>query len=110
MFMIIVSQLLVEADERVVVSRLLFYARDNRIHAHVDAVLDTERAIANVVVLVVDTSAVVSAAHTLALAILVNTPEVIDTIVDRLLVAPLAEECWRNGPESHVLRLQFEQS
>lgn len=72
------------------------------------AIVDSEATILHVIILIVQVHVVLGATEALSLTVLVDTPQDINTLVNRLLVAELAEEGRCNGPKSDVLDLQLE--
>ena len=73
-----------------------------------DSVGDTKRTITSVVSLVVVAVRSVRTAHTLLLTVLVDAPQVVNSIIDGLLVGVPADHGWSKGEESDVLEFQLE--
>ena len=57
---------------------------------------------------VVEASAILGGTKVSLLSVLVDTPEVVDSVVNRLVVGVLEEHGWCNGKESDVLDLELE--
>jgi hypothetical protein len=58
--------------------------------------------------IVVDAMLLVGAVKTLIYTVHVDSPQVVNTLVDLAVVAISAGDCGSNQPEEHVLGLQFE--
>lgn len=87
----VVLNALVETRERVAVHGALARASRDRIHRQVKTVEDSEAAILHMLVLFVQVHRVLCATEALLLAVLMNAPKDVDALIDRLLIAELAE-------------------
>lgn len=58
----------------------------------------------------VDTVFQVCSSKALINSVLVNSPHVVDSLVNAFLVAVLADEGWGNCPQQHVMSFEFEES
>ena len=61
-------------------------------------------------VIVVETSRVVSSTHVSLLSVLVDAPDIAYSILNGLIVSISQNKSWSNGPESHILYLELEKS
>lgn len=72
------------------------------------AIVVLESTIIGMRVIFIEVSGDFRAAEALLHAVLVDAPQIVDTVVNSLLVAVLAENGWRSGEESHILESQLE--
>ena len=68
-------------------------------------VVDLEAAVLDVLIVIVQVSGVLGAAKALPLAILVDAPQNVNSLIDPLLIAVLAEQGGTDRPESNILKL-----
>lgn len=104
----VVLNALMETRERVVVHGTLARTSRDRVHGQVKTVEDPEAAVLNMLALFVQVHRVLCATEALLLAVLMNAPKDINALIDRLLIAELAEKGGCDGPEANILQLQFE--
>lgn len=99
---------LVEPSEGVVEERLGGDAVNNGVVSDMEAIVNLHVFI--LVVLIVHTRLVYGATETLALAVVVDPPKVIDSLVNSRGVSGACQESGGGNPEDHVLGLQFKHS
>lgn len=104
----VVDEGLMESLERIVEHGGVHGSIDDGIHAQMKTIEGAEGTVSHMLVLSVLVRSCLGAAETLLGAVLVNAPEVVDAIIDRLLVAVLAEQARGCGKECNVLKLQLE--
>ena len=97
-----------EPCEGVVQHRCVLQPSDDAVHANVQAVVDAETAVIDMVVVAIDVSCIFSATKTLLFAVLVNAPQVFNTLASLLRVNVPAQKSGCNGEKSHVLESQLE--
>ena len=91
-FLRVVLDRLVEAGEGVVEHGPVQSTGDDLINAEMEAVVVLEAAILNVRLIVVNVHLVVGTTETLLLPILVDAPQIVDSLIYGLLVAVLAQQ------------------
>ena len=57
---------------------------------------------------VIEIVVIFTATETLLLPVQVDSPQVLNSVLDRLLIAVLAKEGGCNGEEGHILQLKLE--
>mmetsp|Transcript_43570 Transcript_43570/g.57700 ORF Transcript_43570/g.57700 Transcript_43570/m.57700 type:complete len:253 (-) Transcript_43570:202-960(-) len=104
----VVLNALMEASEGVVEHGLVTLASNDGVKGQMHTVVDLEGTILDVLVFHVQVEGVLGATETLLLAVLMDAPQHIDALIDRLLVAVSAEEGRSHSPESNIMQLELE--
>lgn len=97
---------LVKALERIVEIGLLSKTADNRIKAHVNSIVDLSRVVLQLIV--VHSMLLVGTIEALVDAIHMNSPKVVNALVNLAVIGVLAGYCRSNEPEEHILCLKLE--
>jgi len=96
---------LVEALERIVEVGLLSETVDDGIKAHVHSIIDLSRVVLQLIV--VHSVLLVSAIEALVDAVHMDSPEVVNALVNLAVIGVLAGDCGSNQPEEHILSLKL---
>jgi len=104
----VVSEGLMETGEGSVQDWLLNLTGNDGHFRQMEAVVDAERAIYSVLLFIVHSVSGYRASHVLGHTVLMDAPEVLDSVADGLLVAVLAENCRSSSEEKDVLKLKLE--
>ena len=96
---------LVEALERIVEIGLLSETLDDGIKAHVNSIIDLSRVVLQLIV--VHSMLLVSAIEALIDTVHVDSPEVVNALVNLAVIGVLACDGGGNEPEEHILCLKL---
>jgi len=96
---------LVEALERIVEVGLLSETMDDGIKTHVHSIVDLSRVVLQLIVIY--SVLLVSAIEALVDAVHMDSPEVVNALVNLTVIRVLAGDCGSNQPEEHILSLKL---
>jgi len=96
---------LVEALERIVEVGLLSETMDDGIKTHVHSIVDLSRVVLQLIVIY--SVLLVSAIEALVDAVHMDSPEVVNALVNLAVIRVLAGDCGSNQPEEHILSLKL---
>lgn len=96
---------LVEALERIVEVGLLSETMDDGIKTHMHSIIDLSRVVLQLIVIY--SVLLVSAIEALVDAVHMDSPEVVNALVNLTVIRVLAGDCGSNQPEEHILSLKL---
>lgn len=96
---------LVEALERIVEVGLLSETMDDGIKTHMHSIIDLSRVVLQLIVIY--SVLLVSAIEALVDAVHMDSPEVVNALVNLTVIRVLGGDCGSNQPEEHILSLKL---
>jgi len=99
---------LVEPSEVTIKVRLVQNAMEQSVEAHMEATVELEVRV--LVVVCGDSALLCGATESLLFSVLVDAPQIVDTLVGGLVVVVSEEECGSSSPEKDVLKPKLEDS